>query len=67
MDGAKGDPLPSNLSEGSKGGSLPPGDGSAGGDMDAFTLLSLVEDMLVSGQGQFRHTGLEETQRSVCS
>lgn len=58
MDGAKGDPLPNSLSEGSREGILPPGDGRAGGEIEAFTLLSLVEDM-VSGQGQFRHTGLE--------
>lgn len=51
VDGANGDPLPKSLSDGSKDGILPPGDGSAGGDIDAFTLLSLVDDMLVSGQG----------------
>lgn len=57
-DGAKGDPFPNSLSEGSSDGTFPPGEGRAGGDMGAFIPPSLV-DMPLSGQGQFRQTGLK--------
>lgn len=59
VDGANGDPLPSNLSDGSNEGSLPPGDGKAGGDRGTFKPPSLV-DMPESGHGQLRQTGLKQ-------